>query len=115
MPYEFEKLGVEVYYDLEEAIKGADVIIMLRIQRERQHLSFFPTVREYVERFSLTPQRLDNAKKECIVLHPGPINWDIEINSSLKERLHPLILRQVENGLAVRMAALYLVGSQKKQ
>jgi aspartate carbamoyltransferase catalytic subunit len=115
IPYKCEQLGVEVYYDLQEAMKDADVIIMLRIQRERQDLSFFPTIREYVERFSLTPQRLKNAKKDCIILHPGPINWDVEINSALKDKLHPLILRQVENGLAVRMASLYLVGAQRKQ
>jgi len=114
IPYEFEKMGVEVFYDLDAAIKDADVIIMLRIQRERQSGMFFPSIREYVEKFSLTPARIKKAKSNCLILHPGPINWDIEISSTLKERLHPLILRQVENGLAIRMAVLYLIGTQKK-
>ncbi|MFH1768121.1 MAG: aspartate carbamoyltransferase catalytic subunit [Candidatus Omnitrophota bacterium] len=115
IPYEFEKLGVEVYYDLDQAIEGVDVIIMLRIQSERQKQSFFPTIREYVERFSLSEERFERAGKDCTIMHPGPINWDVEINSALKEKVHPLILRQVENGLAVRMAVLYLVGTQKKE
>ncbi len=114
IPYEFDKLGVEIFYDLDKAIEDVDVIIMLRVQRERQALSFFPSLREYVDKFSLSPERLKRAKKDCIVMHPGPINWDVEISSSLKEQLHPLILRQVENGLAVRMAVLYLVGTRKK-
>jgi len=114
IPYEFEKMGVEVFYNLDKAIEDVDVIIMLRIQQERQKLSFFPTLREYVDNFSLTQQRLKKANKECLVMHPGPINWDIEISSSLKDKLHPLILKQVENGLAIRMAVLYLIGTKKK-
>lgn len=114
IPYECEKMGVRVSYNFDEAIEQADVIIMLRIQRERQSSSFFPTLREYAENFSLTPQRLKRAKKNCLIMHPGPVNWDVEISSSLKERVHPLILRQAENGLAVRMASLYLVGTRKE-
>lgn len=114
IPYEFEKMGVEIFHDLEKAAEGADVIIMLRIQRERQNSSFFPTTREYVNRFAMTEERLKKAKKDCMLLHPGPINWDMEISSSLKEKVHPLILKQVENGLAVRMATLYLIGTQGK-
>lgn len=115
IPYKFEQLGVEVFYDLDKAVEGVDAIIMLRVQRERQKMSFFPSTREYVERFSLTPERLQKAKKNCIVMHPGPINWDVEISSSLKEKLHPLILQQVENGLAIRMAVLYLIGTQRRK
>jgi len=115
IPYEFEKMGVKVSYDFDKAIESADVIIMLRIQKERQTSCFFPTMREYLDRFALTPERLKRAGKECLILHPGPINWDIEISSSLKEKVHPLILRQVENGLAIRMAALYLVGTRKRE
>lgn len=115
IPYEFGKLGVAITYDFDQALKEADVIIMLRIQKERQSTAYFPSLREYVEEFSLTPQRLSKAKKDCLVLHPGPINWDIEICSSLKEKLHPLILKQAENGLAVRMAVLYLIGTRKKE
>ncbi|UCD15685.1 MAG: aspartate carbamoyltransferase catalytic subunit [Candidatus Omnitrophota bacterium] len=114
IPYEFEKIGVDVSCDLDAVIAEADVIIMLRIQKERQSSSFFPTIREYVDKFSLTPQRLAKTKKNCMVLHPGPVNWDIEISSSLKEKVHPLILKQVENGLAIRMAVLYLVGTKKR-
>lgn len=115
IPYEFEKTGVEIFYDLDKAIKGVDVIIMLRVQKERQKLSFFPSIREYVDKFSLNTKRLAAAKEDCLIMHPGPINWDVEISSSLKERLHPLILKQVENGLAIRMAVLYLVGTQRKE
>lgn len=115
IPKDFHGLGVEVSHDLDRAVKQADVIIMLRIQKERQNCLFFSTLREYVEHFSLTPERYLKAKKKCIVLHPGPINWDVDISSSLKEELHPLILKQAENGLAVRMAVLYLVGTRKKK
>jgi len=114
IPYEFEKMGVEVSYNFDEALADADVIIMLRIQKERQDVSFFPSLREYVEKFSLTPQRYKKLKKGCLVLHPGPVNWNVEISSEIKEEVHPLILKQVENGLAVRMAALYLAGGAKK-
>lgn len=115
IPYEFEKMGVKVSYNFDEAIVDADVIIMLRIQRERQESSFFPTLREYLDRFALTPERMKRAKKDCQIMHPGPVNWDIEISSSLKEKVHPLILKQAENGLAVRMAVLYLVGTRKRE
>jgi aspartate carbamoyltransferase catalytic subunit len=115
IPYQFEKMGVKVSYDFDKAIEDADVIIMLRIQKERQTSCFFPTMREYLDKFALTPERLARAKKDCLVMHPGPINWDIEISSSLKEKVHPLILKQAENGLAIRMAALYLVGTQKRE
>ncbi|RKY40134.1 MAG: aspartate carbamoyltransferase [Candidatus Omnitrophota bacterium] len=113
IPYEFEKLGVEIFYNLDEAIENCDVVIFLRIQRERQKVSFFSTLREYVESFSLTVERAKRLKKDCLILHPGPVNWDIEITSQLKDKLHPLILKQVENGLAIRMAVLYLVGGVK--
>ncbi|MFH1519852.1 MAG: aspartate carbamoyltransferase catalytic subunit [Candidatus Omnitrophota bacterium] len=115
IPFEFQKLGVKVSYDLDQEIKEADVIIMLRIQKERQDFSFFPSLREYVNRFALTPERLKKAKKSCLIMHPGPVNWGIEISSNLKEQVHPLILKQAENGLAVRMAVLYLVGTRKRQ
>ncbi|MBD3263690.1 MAG: aspartate carbamoyltransferase catalytic subunit [Candidatus Omnitrophica bacterium] len=115
IPYGFENMGVDICYDLDKVIDKADIIIFLRIQRERQEAVFFPNLREYVERFSLTPQRAEKLKKDCLVMHPGPVNWDIEISSSLKEKMHPLILKQAENGLAVRMAILYLVGTRKRQ
>jgi aspartate carbamoyltransferase catalytic subunit len=114
IPYAFEELGVEVFYDLDKALANVDVIIMLRVQHERQQCSFFPTIREYVEKFSLSGERLKKIPKQCLIMHPGPVNWDVEISSQIKEALHPLILRQVENGLAIRMATLYLVGTQKR-
>ena len=115
IPYEFKEMGVEVFNDLDEALEGVDVIIMLRIQQERQDASFFPSLREYAERFSLTPERIKRAKRECLIMHPGPTNWDVEISSALKERLHPFILHQAGNGLAVRMAVLYLAGTRRKE
>jgi aspartate carbamoyltransferase catalytic subunit len=114
IPYGFEEFGAAISYDLDEAIEKADVIIMLRVQKERQSSSFFPTLREYAHLFALTPERMKKAKKNVIVLHPSPVNWDEEISSSLKEKLHPLILKQAENGLAIRMAALFLVGTRKR-
>jgi len=115
IPYEFEKLGVKTSTNLDQEIASADIIMMLRIQRERQGNAFFPNIREYIDRFGLNPQRLKKAKKDCLVMHPGPVNWDIEISSSLKEKVHPLILKQAENGLAIRMAVLYLVGTKKRR
>lgn len=115
IPYDFEKLGVKVTYDLDQAIKDADVVIMLRIQKERQNSSFFPTLREYIDRFALSAARYQRRKKGCVILHPGPVNWDIEISSALKEEVHPVILKQVENGLAIRMAVLYLVGMKARR
>lgn len=115
IPYQFEKLGVKVSNDLDREVPLADIIIMLRIQKERQGSAFFPSLREYVDKFGLTPQRLKKAKRDTLIMHPGPVNWDIEISSSLKEKVHPLILKQAENGLAIRMAVLYLVGTKKRQ
>ena len=115
IPYKFEEMGVEVFNDLDKALDNVDVIIMLRIQSERQGEDFSPPLREYVERFSLTPARIKKIKKNCLIMHPGPINWDVEISSALKERLHPFILHQAGNGLAVRMAVLYLAGTRRKE
>lgn len=115
IPYQFEQLGVEISDDFDAVLPKADVVIMLRMQRERQESVFVPSLRDYSQRFALTPQRIDKAKKNVLVLHPGPINWDVEICSSLKEKLHPLILKQTENGLAIRMAVLYLVGTKRNE
>ncbi len=115
IPYDFNKMGVTVSYDLDDVIGNADVIIMLRIQSERQDNLLMPSLREYVDKFSLTPERLKKVKKDCLIMHPGPVNWDIEISSSIKNKIHPLILKQAENGLAVRMAVLYLIGTKKRE
>jgi aspartate carbamoyltransferase catalytic subunit len=94
--------------NIEEAIRGADVVMILRIQRERQDSAFFPTLSEYAIHYGLTTERLDLAKKDAIVLHPGPMNRGIEISSDVADSSRSLILDQVKYGVAVRMAVLYL-------
>jgi len=94
--------------NVEEAIEGADVVMILRIQRERQDSAFFPTLHEYAIHYGLTNERLDLAKKDAIVLHPGPMNRGIEISSDIADSSRSLILDQVKYGVAVRMAVLYL-------
>ena len=93
---------------IEDAIEGADVVMILRIQRERQDSAYFPTLREYAIHYGLTNERLDLAKKDAIVLHPGPMNRGIEISSDVADSSRSLILDQVKYGVAVRMAVLYL-------
>ncbi|MEP7075941.1 MAG: aspartate carbamoyltransferase catalytic subunit, partial [Acidobacteriota bacterium] len=93
---------------VEDAIAGADVVMILRIQRERQDSAYFPTLREYAIHYGLTNQRLDLARKDAIVLHPGPMNRGIEISSEVADSSRSLILDQVKYGVAVRMAVLYL-------
>ncbi|MBD3245658.1 MAG: aspartate carbamoyltransferase catalytic subunit [Candidatus Omnitrophica bacterium] len=114
VPFDCAEEGIRVEYDLDAAVESADVIIMLRVQQERQTSAFFPSLREYSKNYALTPRRLARARKDALVLHPGPVNWDVEIHSSLKWRVHPLILKQAENGLAVRMAVLFSVGTKKR-
>ncbi len=101
---------------IEDAIEGADVVMILRIQRERQDSAYFPTLREYAIHYGLTNERLDLAKKDAIVLHPGPMNRGIEISSDVADSSRSLILDQVKYGVAVRMAVLYLAtgGSMSK-
>ena len=107
------KRGLEVAPNIEEAIAGADVVMILRIQRERQDSAFFPTLREYAIHYGLTPQRVDLARKDAIVLHPGPMNRGIEIASEVADGSRSLILDQVKYGVAVRMAVLYLATGGK--
>ncbi|HET7712812.1 MAG TPA: aspartate carbamoyltransferase catalytic subunit [Thermoanaerobaculia bacterium] len=111
MPAEVERLGVRVVHSLDEAIDGADVIMMLRIQLERQGKLTFPSLREYYNTFGLTPERLRRGKKEVIVMHPGPMNRGVEIASDVADGPWSVILNQVTNGVAVRMAVLYLLGA----
>ncbi len=115
LPPEFSKMGAKIEYNLEKALIGADVIMMLRIQRERQKANFFPSIREYRHLYCLTPERLKLAKKEAIIMHPGPINRGIEIDSSLADSVQSVILKQVENGVAIRMAVLYLLLGGKER
>ena len=109
MPAGVELLGVKPCYSMEEALDGADVVIMLRIQRERLEQALFPSVREYSQTFGLNLRTLALAKPEAIVLHPGPINRGVEIASEVADAELSRILDQVTNGVAVRMAALYLL------
>ncbi len=109
MPPGLEKMGVEVAHDLEEAVYKADVIMMLRVQLERQERSLFPSVREYFGLFGLTRAKLAGAKRGVIIMHPGPMNRGVEIASDVADGPYSVILEQVANGVAVRMAALYLL------
>jgi len=111
VPADFEHFvegGLTVCPHIEDAIRGSDVVMILRIQRERQDSAYFPTLREYAIHYGLTNERLDLAKKDAIVLHPGPMNRGIEIASEVADSSRSLILDQVKYGVAVRMAVLYL-------
>ncbi|MEM9592669.1 MAG: aspartate carbamoyltransferase catalytic subunit [Acidobacteriota bacterium] len=109
MPTAIETLGGEVRHDLDSAIRGADVVMMLRVQLERHQKSLFPSVREYFKLFGLTHERLKRAADDVIVMHPGPMNRGVEIDSSVADGADSVILEQVSNGVAVRMAILYLL------
>jgi aspartate carbamoyltransferase catalytic subunit len=110
MPVEVEKMGVRVVHSLDEALEGADVVMMLRIQLERQGKLTFPSLREYYNLFGLTPERLKRAREGVLVMHPGPMNRGVEIASDVADGPYSVILDQVTNGVAVRMAVLYLLG-----
>jgi len=109
LPRSFESLGATVAYDLDSVIGTVDVVNMLRVQFERIQSSQFPSVREFVHLFGLTPERFARCKKDVFVMHPGPMNRGIEISSDIADGANSGILTQVTNGLAVRMAVLYLV------
>ena len=109
MPAKVHELPVRVCYDLDEVIEELDVINMLRIQFELMGGAPFPSVREYQRFFGLTVERMKRAKSDIVVMHPGPINRGLEIDSEVADGKNSVILQQVSNGLAVRMAVLYLV------
>jgi len=102
-------LGVEVCYDINQAIKEADVLNVLRLQLERQKEHLFPSIREYIRLFGIDKERLALAKKDVLILHPGPVNRGIELSVDVADSPYALILNQVTNGIAVRMAVLYLL------
>jgi len=108
VPRSFEALGAKVCYNFDEVLPEVDVINMLRIQQERITSNVFPSVQEYTRLFGLTPQRLAKARPDVLVMHPGPINRGVELASEVADGMKSAILRQVTNGLAVRMAVLYL-------
>lgn len=109
VPRKFEEIGVKVCYDLKEALQNADVVNLLRIQHERQRAGFFPSTNEYTSVFGLNNERHKYLKPDALVMHPGPINRGVELDSSIADGPQSVILEQVTNGLAVRMAVLYLV------
>ncbi|MDL1956156.1 MAG: aspartate carbamoyltransferase catalytic subunit [Candidatus Desulfofervidus auxilii] len=111
-PY-IESLGAKYCFYIEDAIDGADVVIALRVQRERLKQVLFPDLREYALQFGLNKKRLIFAKKNAILLHPGPVNWGVELDPEIMELPFTIILDQVTNGVAVRMALLYLLGTQR--
>ncbi|MEY2501139.1 MAG: aspartate carbamoyltransferase catalytic subunit [Verrucomicrobiota bacterium] len=111
VPREFEKLGVTVRHNLDAALlETADVVNLLRIQHERQRKEYFPGIGEYIRLFGLTKERGQWLKPDCLIMHPGPINRGVEIDSELADGAQSVILEQVTNGLAIRMAVLYLCG-----
>jgi aspartate carbamoyltransferase catalytic subunit len=107
-------LGVRVELDLDKALAWCDVANMLRVQNERMDMSYFPNTREYTMLYGLNKQRLDRINKELVIMHPGPINRGVEITSDVADSEHSIILNQVENGVAIRMAVIYLLASKIK-
>jgi aspartate carbamoyltransferase catalytic subunit len=112
MPSHIERFGVRSTTSVDEAIEGADVVMMLRIQHERMHGHYIPSVREYFTLFGLTPDRMRRAAGDAIVMHPGPMNRGVEIDSAVADGPYSVILEQVSNGVAVRMAVLYLLSGR---
>jgi aspartate carbamoyltransferase catalytic subunit len=110
VPREFEKLGVQVSHTVDDILPQADVVNLLRIQHERQRKEYFPGIGEYTQLFGLTKERAKRLKPDCLIMHPGPINRGVEIDSEVADGLQSVILEQVTNGLAVRMAVLFLCG-----
>jgi aspartate carbamoyltransferase catalytic subunit len=115
MPKYIKSLGVKVEHDLVKALEWCDVANMLRIQLERQEIKYFPTIREYTLQFGLSMEILNKIKKPITIMHPGPINRGVEITSEIADSENSIILNQVENGVAIRMAVLYLLASKIKR
>lgn len=112
LPKHIHQLGVEVSYDVRDTLKWCDIANVLRIQLERQDIKYFPSLREYAQYFGLNKDLLDSLDKEIVIMHPGPINRGVEITSEVADSGHSIILQQVENGVAIRMAVLYLLAAQ---
>lgn len=113
MPKYINKLGVEVINNFDDALQWCDVVNMLRIQNERMNKSFFPSLREYVSLYGLNNERLSKLDRDIIIMHPGPINRGVELTSEIADSKNSIILDQVENGVAIRMAVIYLLAKQK--
>lgn len=114
IPKHIHSLGVQVSHDVRQSLNWCDVANVLRIQLERQQISYFPSLREYSQYFGINKELLDSLNKEILIMHPGPINRGVEITSDVADSAHSIILDQVENGVAVRMAVLYLLASSTK-
>ena len=114
VPREFEEIGCRVCHHLDEAIKDADVVNLLRIQHERQTVGFFPSTGEYSSWFGIKAATMEKMKKDVLIMHPGPINRDVELASEVADGSNSVILEQVTNGLAVRMAVLFLIAGVQK-
>jgi aspartate carbamoyltransferase catalytic subunit len=115
MPAGVDRMGIRTTTSLDKAVDGADVVMLLRIQHERMHGHFFPSVREYFALFGMTPDRLRLARPDVIVMHPGPMNRGVEIDSDVADGPYSVILEQVSNGVAVRMAVLYLLAGREEE
>ena len=115
LPYQVEQFGCDVYTNLDEALDGADVVNVMRIQLERQHSGLFPSQREYTKLFGINKDRLKHLKKNYTIMHPGPINRGVEITSDVADGSQSVILNQVTNGQAVRMAVLYLLSGKDEE
>ncbi len=109
IPPGMEKMGVKAYYSLDEALNGVDVINVLRVQRERQEIGYFPSLDEYSDLYMLRTEHLLRAKDDVMILHPGPMNRGVEISSEVSDGIHSAINEQVTNGVAIRMALLYMM------
>ncbi|HZW63999.1 MAG TPA: aspartate carbamoyltransferase catalytic subunit [Flavobacteriaceae bacterium] len=114
LPKYIESLGVKVETNLKKALQWCDVANMLRVQNERMDLSYFPSTREYTQQYGVSKAVLDSLKKDIVIMHPGPINRGVEITSDVADSKQAIILDQVQNGVAVRMAVIYLLASKIK-
>jgi len=114
IPKHIDKLGVKVETNLRKALNWCDVANMLRVQNERMEISYFPSTREYTQQFGVNKAMLDSLNKEIIIMHPGPINRGVEITSDVADSKQAIILDQVQNGVAIRMAVIYLLASKIK-
>ncbi|MDG2052449.1 MAG: aspartate carbamoyltransferase catalytic subunit [Flavobacteriaceae bacterium] len=112
LPKFIDSLGVDVETNLQKALQWCDVANMLRVQKERMDISYFPTTREYTQQFGLNKKILNSLEKEIVIMHPGPINRGVEMTSDIADSKQAIILNQVENGVAIRMAVLYLLASK---
>ncbi len=115
MPRHLQRLGVKMYTDLDEAIANSDCLNVLRIQLERQKTGLFPSIREYRANFGITRERLDKARRDLVIMHPGPMNRGVEIDTDVADSPQSVILQQVTNGVAVRMAVLFLLAGGERE